>query len=318
MKRSDRINSMLMFLNDKNYFHLKDIMSRYEISKSTALRDIQSLEELGMPIYSEPGRYGRYVILKNKLLSPIIFTEDEMNAMYFAMLTLESYQSTPFHLNVPYLKDKFEESISKDKIGRLKKMDEVLQMENTRHFNSSPFLKEIVEAAIDQTVVEITYLMEDREITAHVQFHHINSRFGQWYVTAYNLQTHRFRVYRCDRITRLAPSTHFEPLSREVLEQELPTARSKKTGTPFTVEITKKGLDLFYKENYPSMTLVEEEGRFFINGYYEANEEIFMARYFLNYGDTVLKISPVALQQNIEALITELGSYYSKRMRSDR
>ncbi|WP_418789034.1 helix-turn-helix transcriptional regulator [Paenibacillus lutimineralis] len=73
-------------------------MDKYHISKSTALRDISSLDQLGMPIYSEHGRHGRYGILQNRLLSPIIFTMDEVYALYFAMLTLEAYQSTPFHL----------------------------------------------------------------------------------------------------------------------------------------------------------------------------------------------------------------------------
>ena len=49
-------------------------MDKYNISESTALRDIISLEEIGMPIFSEYGRYGRYGILKHRLLSPINFT----------------------------------------------------------------------------------------------------------------------------------------------------------------------------------------------------------------------------------------------------
>ena len=51
MNKSQRINDMLIFLNKKRQFNLKDIMNRYHISKSTALRDIASLETLGIPIY---------------------------------------------------------------------------------------------------------------------------------------------------------------------------------------------------------------------------------------------------------------------------
>ena len=56
MNKSQRINDMLIFLNKKRQFNLKDIMNRYHISKSTALRDIASLETLGIPIYSDLGR----------------------------------------------------------------------------------------------------------------------------------------------------------------------------------------------------------------------------------------------------------------------
>ena len=62
MKKSERINDMMMYLNNKETFNLKDIMEKYSISKNTALRDIRSLEEIGMPIYSFSGRKGRYKI----------------------------------------------------------------------------------------------------------------------------------------------------------------------------------------------------------------------------------------------------------------
>ena len=104
MKKSERLNDMMMYLNDKKFFSLKNIMDRYSISKSTALRDIQSLEEIGMPIYSTTGRNGCYGILPNRLLSPIVFTIDEVHALYFSMQTLNAYQSTPFYLNIQKLK----------------------------------------------------------------------------------------------------------------------------------------------------------------------------------------------------------------------
>lgn len=36
MKKSERLNDMMLFLNDKNVFQLSDIMTKYDISRSTA------------------------------------------------------------------------------------------------------------------------------------------------------------------------------------------------------------------------------------------------------------------------------------------
>ena len=112
MRKSERLNDLLLYLSGKNTFNLKDIMERYGISRSSAIRDIRSLEQIGMPIYSQPGRNGAYKILPNRLLSPIIFTIDEMYSLYFSMLTLKAYQSTPFHLSVESLKSRFESCLS--------------------------------------------------------------------------------------------------------------------------------------------------------------------------------------------------------------
>lgn len=115
MRKAERLNDMMLFLNDKNSFQLSDIMAKYGVSRSTAIRDIQSLEEIGMPIYSERGRNGHYRVLRNRLLSPIVFNIDEVFALYFSMLTLKAYETTPFHLSVEKLKTKFERCLSAEK-----------------------------------------------------------------------------------------------------------------------------------------------------------------------------------------------------------
>ena len=112
MNKSERINDMIMYLNDKEFFNLKDIMQKYSISRNTALRDIRSLEEIGMPVYSTTGRNGKYGILKNKLLSPVMVNIDEMYALYFTMITLKGYKTTPFHLDIEKLKEKIKNNWS--------------------------------------------------------------------------------------------------------------------------------------------------------------------------------------------------------------
>ena len=161
MKKSERLNDMMMFLNNKNSFNIKDIMERYHISRSSAIRDIKSLEELGMPIYSKSGRNGSYKILPNRLLSPIVFTIDEVYSLYFAMLTLSAYQSTPFHLSVEKLKLKFEKCLSEEQIHALHKMETVFRLNTVEHSNSSTCLKDILKMAIKESPCIIEYKKQD-------------------------------------------------------------------------------------------------------------------------------------------------------------
>ena len=137
MNKSQRINDMLIFLNKKRQFNLKDIMNRYHISKSTALRDIASLETLGIPIYSDLGRNGSYKILSNDLLSPIIFSIDEISALYFSMLTLENYNMCPFDIDLQKLKEKFENSISEQQLSKITKIEKILQPEVGKTISNS-------------------------------------------------------------------------------------------------------------------------------------------------------------------------------------
>lgn len=57
-EKVERLNQMLRFINQKQIFTLKDLMDEFQISKRTALRDIASLEEMGVLLQSMVGMEG--------------------------------------------------------------------------------------------------------------------------------------------------------------------------------------------------------------------------------------------------------------------
>ena len=310
MRKSERLHDMMIYLNGRNSFHLKDIIKKYHISKSTALRDIQSLESIGMPIYSQQGRNGYYGILPNRLLSPIVFTVDEMYALYFAMLTLRDYQTTPFHFSVTALKNKFEMCLSDEKKNQLRKMESILRMGGIKHFNESKYLKDILSFSIENRVCEIEYTKNSTPLTYYVQFFHISSSFGQWYTTAFNFESEKPVVFRCDKISSIKECTNY--VAKDLSEFDTSGfALFKSTDAiDFRVEITRKGVDQFYKENYPSMKLEKIDNRFYINGYYNPGEESFISKYLISYGKQIISVSPEKLNGSIQNTLRELTSHY--------
>jgi len=311
MKKSERLNDMIRYLNSHEYFNLSDLMTTYNISKSTALRDISSLEQLGMPIFAEHGRHGRYGILKNRLLSPIIFTIDEVYALYFAMLTLESYESTPFHLSVHKLNEKFENCLSNNQIQQIHKMKKVLQFEVNQHNNVSRFLDKILKSILNENSCRIQYLKINEQKSYHVQFFKISARFGQWYATGIEFKTNKYRVFRCDRITFIEEqdmNPHFS--IDELLSRSLAIYQSKES-IDFEVEVLAQAKDIFDKEHYPSMKL-EIGHKTVIKGFYNPGEEEFIANYFMRYGNSVLSVSPESLKQIIQDKVENLFNHYQK------
>lgn len=299
MKKSERLNDMLMYLSDKKSFNLKDIMHRYSISKSTALRDIQSLEKIGMPIYSNPGRNGCYGILPNRLLSPILFTVDEVHALYFSMQTLANYQSTPFHLSIEKLKQKFEGCISLERIENLRKMESVFSLGSYQNKNVCIYLGDILQMAVSERVCEISYMKAEAEKKYTVQFFEITSAYGQWYASAYNFQTQKSQVFRCDRIHSIRICDEYIPkMLSDLLDCSQAMFRDK-MAVDFKVKISHRGADIFYKEHYPSMELYQEKGEYYIRGFYNKGEENFIANYFMMYGQLIRSIEPECLKNII-------------------
>lgn len=310
INKLERLNDMMIYLNDKNSFNLKTIMEKYNISKSTALRDIRSLEELGMPIFSETGRNGHYGILQNRLLSPIVFNLDEVSALYFSMLTLNSYESTPFHLSLDKLKQKFENCLSEEKIEMLRKSEQIFSLGSISQNNHCEFLKDILNFAINETVCKIKYSKKDIIKSYIVQFFNISSAYGQWYATGYNFETCRTQIFRCDKILDIVINNSYKAKPFSDFLKSIEVLYKSTDAIDFEVTISKEAIDIFYKENYPSMKLYLENEKYIIRGFYNKGEEDFISNYFLRYGKTILSINPVELTILINKKIESLKSYF--------
>lgn len=308
--KSERLNDMLLYLGDRSTFHLKDIIQRYDISKSTALRDIQALEELGMPIYSQPGRNGYYGILHNRLLSPIVFNMDEVLALYFSMLTLSAYESTPFHLSVDKLKMKFEKCLSPKIIEQLRKTEKVFRLGSISQNNHCMYLKDILQFAIDEKVCEVKYRSKESDKSYIIQFYDISAVFGQWYATGYNFITEKIQVLRCDKVIELHENRTYLAKPLKDFDRYVDIQYKAADATEFEVLVTNIGADLFHKEHYPSMRLDIVKGQAVIRGFYNPGEEDFISNYFIGYGNSIKSVHPVELSKLIIKKLEYLQQHF--------
>lgn len=96
MPKSKRLMELMMTVNRKRRFKVQELADEFGVSKRTILRDLQELSELGVPLYSEVGPHGGYQVVRERVLPPIAFTEEEAVAMFFAVHALRHYSSLPF------------------------------------------------------------------------------------------------------------------------------------------------------------------------------------------------------------------------------
>ncbi len=61
MKKVERINFIMRYINNRAHFTLTEIMREFNISRSTAIRDVREIEAMGMPLVAEVGRDGGYL-----------------------------------------------------------------------------------------------------------------------------------------------------------------------------------------------------------------------------------------------------------------
>ncbi|RPK22195.1 hypothetical protein EDO6_06295 [Paenibacillus xylanexedens] len=318
MKKSERMNQMLRFINQKQRFTLQDLMQEFQISKRTALRDITSLEELGAPIYVEYGRYGGYRLLQQMQLPPISFNTGELHALYFAMQALRSFSSLPFHFSFRTIHEKFMSSLSDKQRQDIENMQHRVSFRHTEQIRDSAHLEFLLMAAVQNIVIQITYANQRRSSDQKPSSANTNIRIiqpitlyawkGYWYCQAYDLHKQAYRVFRCDRITS-AEVSDIEPLAH-VIELHAQDTHSlwkpSPDAIPFQCRIDEAGMELFQQEHFPSMQIIEKLGYMYLVGSYEPHELDFIVRYLAGYGKSIKIIEPVILQKALRQYYLDL------------
>lgn len=302
MKKAERLNQMLRFINQKQRFTLKDLMDEFQISKRTALRDIASLEEMGAPLFADYGRYGGYQLVKPMSLPPISFTSQEIFALYFAMQSLQSMTSSPFHISFQTIHEKFLEAVSPEQREQIGQFQNRVAFYHTAKTHEAAYLEELLLAAVQNQVLAIQYTTPKQSTKRRIQPISIYLMKGYWYCQAYDLDKTAYRVFRCDRIEAIEILDQKPVLDIKNIHLQNahglwePSAQA----VPFKCLITSEGVEVFQQQPFPSMKVVREEEQMYLVGTYEPSEINFIVSYFAGYGKMLKIIEPTSLKEKLK------------------
>ncbi|MFF2290611.1 helix-turn-helix transcriptional regulator [Peribacillus butanolivorans] len=308
MKKSERLNQMLRFINQKQQFTLQDLMQEFHISKRTALRDISSLEEIGAPIYAEYGRYGGYHLLNQMTLPPISFNSQEIYALYFAMQALRSFSNLPFQVSLHSIHEKFINALAEKQRQHIERIQDRVTFRHTEQIKESAHLETLLLAAIKNEVLKISYQSMYQESTRSIQPIAIYAMKGYWYCQAYDVTKKAYRVFRCDRITTVE-ITNIEPLI-DLKEINVHNAHSlwkpSEKAIQFKCLINQEGVEHFQQQHFPSMKLITESESTYIIGSYEPNELEFIVNYIASFGKSIKIVEPNILRELLRKYYIDL------------
>ncbi len=99
MKFQVMLSVFFMLLANKKTT-LKQICSRFEISKRTALRYINAISMSGIPVISELGRNGGYSLPEDFKLSNTFFTKEELEFLIALVENRSDCDSDAFQLSL--------------------------------------------------------------------------------------------------------------------------------------------------------------------------------------------------------------------------
>lgn len=206
MNKTQRLVELLLTLNTRNKFTLKELSERFGVSKRTVLRDINELSALGMPLYAELGAHGGYRILKERTLPPIHFLEQEAVALFFATQSLRYYRALPMEADWQSALAKFYHVLPEDIKDRIDRLQRRVRFWIPTQRWECPYLSALLEGALEQKILHITYESEHRTTERDIQPVGLYSMNGKWYCPAYDFLNGDYRLFRADRVKSVSDS----------------------------------------------------------------------------------------------------------------
>ncbi len=217
--RLSRLTAILTQLQSKRIITAKQLAERHDVSVRTIYRDIRTLEKSGIPIITEEGK--GYSIMEGYHLPPVLFSEDEANAL----ITIEQLAIKNKDLS---LVENISSAIEKIKaILRYSQKGNADLLANRVYFGgnnnekkTSNNLMQIQSAITQYRLLTMDYLSsQDKKTVRTIEPFAIYSIHGDFLLIAFCRLRNDFRHFRIDFIEKLnTKSETFSPHNMTIKE----------------------------------------------------------------------------------------------------
>lgn len=224
MNRVDRLLGYLLILQGRKLVKARDLAERFEISERTVYRDMQALNEVGVPLLSLPGE--GYRLMEGYYLPPVAFTPEEARSLYLAVQMLAgATMESPTRSSALTALDKIRAVLPLATLEQVEVLQRVLQ------FFAFPYqqinfddqnLLDLQRAIHEERVVRVTYHAQSSNTVTHREIEPNSIAFINrvWLLTGYCRLRSSIRHFRLDRMDKLEVLQEtFRPREAELQER---------------------------------------------------------------------------------------------------
>ena len=201
--RLSRLTAIITQLQSKRIVTAKHLAEKHDVSVRTIYRDIRTLEKSGIPIVTEEGK--GYSIMEGYHLPPVLFTEDEANALITVEQLIIHNKDKSFSDNVSSAIEKIKAILRYSQKGNADLLAERVYFGGHQHQEkTSNNLMQIQSAITNYQVLNITYTSsKDKKTNRSIEPFAIYSIHGNFLLIAFCRLRDNFRAFRIDFIEKL-------------------------------------------------------------------------------------------------------------------
>jgi len=260
MKKVERINIIMRYINNRAHFTISEIMREFNISRSTAIRDIREIEAMGMPLVAEVGRDGGYFVMNNSILPTVRFNDNEIKALFIAFMATRN-QQLPYLKSRQSLAEKLLGLISENQQDDLVLLNQILLFEGTNPNNPDlldlsdlphPMLEKLIQIILLDSYVLVS-MKEEKEIKSYpLYLLHLYREKSVWLIEGFDLKEEKRRIFPVDDLTQVEPYQEKKRANKKKILEQL---RKQEEVINLVLELGPKAIAQFRKYHPLKVTI---------------------------------------------------------------
>ncbi|MFX3648839.1 MAG: helix-turn-helix transcriptional regulator [Paenibacillus sp.] len=300
---NNRKLAIMRLMDSRQKFTARELAERFDVSVRTIQRDLDALQALGFPLYTEVGVNGGYRVLPNRILPPLQLTQQEALGLFMMLEYLQQVPDFPHGSMRGHLAEQYFSTLPADVQDLIMRMREHITFVQYPGEHAEPLTTGILDAAVEKREIQFIYHARSGRKTVRVFPYGIYYEQGNWYMPAGKKD--RVLLYRVDRMQRL--------VVMDSTDESVPSlkawldAKEDRESVEVVLHFTEFGAriaasDVLFK------SVQGHEWR----GLVPPEEFSFTARKLLSYGPEVKVISPPELKQQVRELLERSTSQYDR------
>lgn len=201
-----RVLTVLELLQTHGRLSGAELARRLEVDGRTLRRYISKLEDLGIPVVAERGRYGCYSLIAGFKLPPMMFTDDEALALSIGLVAARGLGLAEAAPAVQSAQAKLERVMPQNLKNRIRALGETvtLDLRGSVAPGDNTALLALSAAAHGWQRVHLAYQAADGEVSERdFDTYGLAFRSGRWYAVGLCHLRGGLRSFRLDRVRQV-------------------------------------------------------------------------------------------------------------------
>ncbi len=201
-----RVLALLELLQAHGHMNGAELAQKLGVDRRTIRRYITVLEDLGIPVTTEQGRFGGYMLVAGFKLPPMMFTDEETLAISLGLLAASQLglgQAAPAIASVQAKLERVMPSKLKQRVRAIGDTTRLVLPKTQAVFDERALLL-LTKAAQTQQRVSLCYHSPEGEVIGReVDPYGLVFRFARWYMSGYCHLRQDLRSFRLERISEV-------------------------------------------------------------------------------------------------------------------